>query len=56
MLVVVALVDGMVVPVMNVVDVVAVAHGIVAAAGFVSVHVVVVSHMRKGVLVVMALV
>lgn len=50
-----ALVGGMVVPVMNVVDVIAVAHSGVATVGFVSVLVVVVSRVREGVLVVVAL-
>jgi hypothetical protein len=54
-LVVVAFVGGMVVPVMNVVHVVAVAHGVVPTAGFVSVLVFVVGRVRQRVLVVMTL-
>jgi hypothetical protein len=53
-LVVVAFVGGMVMPVMNVVHVVAVAHGVVTAAGFVRVLVVIVRHVRERVLVVVA--
>lgn len=49
------LVGGMVVPAMKVVHVVAVVHGVVTAAGFVSVLVVVVGNVREGVLVVVAL-
>jgi hypothetical protein len=48
--------DGMVVPVMNVVDVIAVPHGVVAAAGLVSVVVLSVGQVRERVLVVVALV
>jgi len=47
MLVVVAFVDGMPVPVVDVVDVVAVRYGVVAAAGLVSVFVLGVRYMRK---------
>lgn len=55
-LVVVPLVGGMVVPVVHVVHVIAVPHCVMAAAGFVSVVVVVVRNVRKRMLVVVALV
>lgn len=55
-LVVVTLVGGMVVPLVHVVHVIAVTHCFMAAAGFVSVVVVVVRNVRKRVLVVVALV
>ena len=56
MLVVVTLVGGVPVPVMDVVDMIAMLYSVVAAAGFVSVAMVVVGYVRKRVLVVMALV
>ncbi len=54
MLVVVVPVGGMMVPVMNVVDVVTVLHGVVAAAGLVSVFVISVGYVRERMLVVVA--
>lgn len=54
MLVVVVPVGGMVMPVMNVVDVVAVPHAVVAAARLVSVFVIGVGYVRERMLVVMA--
>jgi hypothetical protein len=55
-LVVVFLVGRVPVPVMHIIDVVAVAHGVVAAAGFMRVAVAGMGDMRKRVLVVVALV
>lgn len=56
MLVVMTLVGSVPVPVMDVVDVVAVAYCVVTAAGFVSVTMISVGYVRQRVLVVMALV